>query len=105
MGLISKAKEAIRESAERRAAEQQALQERMRTYMRGYDVFPDEVCGYFVGKLRGRIGRRLIIPFRAHGRQTLLKVFRRFLRSDQQPLLIQTAQLVRNRGKAVFRAV
>ena len=61
MGLISKAKEAIRESAERRAAEQQALQERMRPYMRGYDVFPDEVCGYFVGKLRGRIGRRLII--------------------------------------------
>lgn len=61
MGIISKAKEAMQQAAERREAEQQALNQRMQPYMRGYDVFPDEVCGYFVGKLRSRIGRRLVI--------------------------------------------
>ena len=61
MGFFSNVRESLRESAARRAAEQAALNERMKTYHRGYDVFPDEVCGYFVGMLRGRFIRGLFI--------------------------------------------
>ena len=61
MGIFSNIKQSLRESAERRAAEQKALNERMMTYHRGYDVFPDEVCGYFVSMLLGRFIKGLFI--------------------------------------------
>lgn len=61
MGFFSKLSQALQESAARQKAEQQALNERMRQYHRGYDVYPEQVCSYFVGRLRRKLIPRLLI--------------------------------------------
>ena len=61
MGLISKMSEAVKEAAAQKAAERQALQERMKPYYRGYDVYPQEVCEHFAGMVRGSLARTFAI--------------------------------------------
>lgn len=61
MGLISRMSEAVKEAAAKKAAERQELQERMKPYFRGYDVYPQEVCEHFAGMVRGSLARSFAI--------------------------------------------
>ena len=61
MGIFSQIKQAIDEAAAREQAEKRAFYQRMQPYKRGYDVYPDEVCEYFVGMLRRSIAKHFII--------------------------------------------
>ena len=61
MGIFSSIKQGLAEAAERQRQAKAAHEERMRPYYRGYDVFPQEMCDYFGGIVRGKLIRGALI--------------------------------------------
>lgn len=60
---INNMRAAAAQAAEQRRAEEAAFRERMKPYLRGYDVFPDEVNSQYYKAVRSRLLRGVIIKF------------------------------------------